>query len=98
MRNPPLESRVRENRTHGSEGGEGESPSLPLSGGGGSANTLWIPAYTGMTGMLLVDVLRSRLRVARHRIAQKRAQAALFSPAKNIFPRKLKLRFCRIHY
>jgi hypothetical protein len=31
MRNHQLESRVRENRTHGSEGGEGESPSLPLS-------------------------------------------------------------------
>jgi RNA-directed DNA polymerase len=28
--NYQLESRVRENRTHGSEGGEGESPSLPL--------------------------------------------------------------------
>ncbi len=26
-----MESRVRENRTHGSEGGEGESLSLPLS-------------------------------------------------------------------
>ena len=32
MRNHQLESRVRENRTHGSEGGEGESLSLPLSG------------------------------------------------------------------
>ena len=31
MRNHQLESRVRENRTHGSEGGEGECPSLPLS-------------------------------------------------------------------
>ena len=31
MRNHRLESRVRENRTHGSEGGEGESPFLPLS-------------------------------------------------------------------
>ena len=30
-RNSQLESRVRENRTHGSEGGEGESSSLPLS-------------------------------------------------------------------
>jgi hypothetical protein len=49
MRNHPLESRVRENRTHGSEGGEGESPSLPLSSGGGSANALWIPACAGMT-------------------------------------------------
>jgi hypothetical protein len=28
--NHQLESRVRENRTHGSEGGEGESPSRPL--------------------------------------------------------------------
>ena len=31
MRNHQLESRVRENRTHGSEGGEGDSPFLPLS-------------------------------------------------------------------
>lgn len=31
MRNHQLESRVRENRTHGSEGGEGESSFLPLS-------------------------------------------------------------------
>jgi hypothetical protein len=30
-RNSRLESRVRENRTHGSEGGEGERPFLPLS-------------------------------------------------------------------
>jgi hypothetical protein len=29
--NSRLESRVRENRPHGSEGGEGERPSLPLS-------------------------------------------------------------------
>ena len=31
MRNHSLESRVREKRTHGSEGGEGERPFLPLS-------------------------------------------------------------------
>ena len=31
MRNHQLESRVRENRTHGSEGGEGERSFLPLS-------------------------------------------------------------------
>ena len=31
MRNHRLESRVRENRTHGSEGGEGERSFLPLS-------------------------------------------------------------------
>ncbi len=31
MRNHQLESRVRENRTHGSEGGESEISSLPLS-------------------------------------------------------------------
>ena len=30
--NHRLESRVRENRTHGSEGGDGESRSRPLSG------------------------------------------------------------------
>ena len=29
MRKLPLESRVRENRTHGSEGGDGESRSHP---------------------------------------------------------------------
>ena len=34
MRNHSLESRVREKRTHGSEGGEGERPFLPLSVGG----------------------------------------------------------------
>ena len=38
MRNHQLESRVRENRTHGSEGGEGDSPFLPL-----SAMYYWIP-------------------------------------------------------
>ena len=44
MRNHQLESRVRENRTHGSEGGEGDSPFLPL-----SVVHRWIPAYAGMT-------------------------------------------------
>ena len=39
MRNHRLESRVRENRTHGSEGGEGERSFLPLSVGGRS----WFP-------------------------------------------------------
>ena len=31
MRKPPTGERVRENRTHGSEGGDGESRSRPLS-------------------------------------------------------------------
>ena len=36
--NHRLESRVRENRMHGSEGGEGANPSRPLSGVGHQAS------------------------------------------------------------
>jgi len=36
MRNHRLESRVQENRMHGSEGGDGESRFRPLSGGSGT--------------------------------------------------------------
>ena len=39
---------MRENRTHGSEGGDGESRSRPLSGWF-SAELAWIPAFAGMT-------------------------------------------------
>ena len=40
--NDRLESRVRENRMHGSEGGAGVSPSRPLSGGMCNVQT-WPP-------------------------------------------------------
>jgi hypothetical protein len=39
---------VRENRTHGSEGGDGDSRSRPLSGLF-SPQLAWIPAFAGMT-------------------------------------------------
>ena len=42
MRNHSLESRVRENRTHGSEGGEGERPFLPYQSA--VAFRRWMPA------------------------------------------------------
>ena len=53
---------VRENRTHGSEGGEDERPFLPLSGRAFMRSILnidpsdrithWIPAFARMTGLV----------------------------------------------
>ena len=50
MRNHQLESRVRENRTHGSEGGEGDSPFLPL-----SVAHHWIPGQARNDGLCSIE-------------------------------------------
>ena len=55
MRNHQLESRVRENRTHGSEGGESGRSFLPLSVGQPGiplafAGMTWLSLCFGVTG------------------------------------------------
>ena len=43
---------MRENRTYGSEGGEGESLSYPYQGPG-TRGQVWMPAFAGMTPTFL---------------------------------------------
>jgi len=54
---------VRENRTHGSEGGDGASRSRPLSGLFSRA-LAWIPAFAGMTdpcGLLVARIIAAQV-------------------------------------
>ena len=46
---------MREIRTYGSEGGEGESPSLPLSCVVPYGTVLWVPACAGTTVVVTHD-------------------------------------------
>ena len=50
MRNQRLESRVRENRTHGSEGGEAKAFPIPYRGSGSGQSEAFGSLTTWMTG------------------------------------------------